>query len=134
MLVAQVALGSTCDFKTVNSSLTEPPAGYNSCHGVRTSPVVETDFQDDEYVIYSANQQQIRYVIEFLQPDDFAPPTPPSGGFVGQSKRTHYAEPPAPAPAGAVEPDVPAAKAKEQKEAGLMSNDGAGKCHSLLYC
>ncbi|KAK2557988.1 Protein mono-ADP-ribosyltransferase PARP4 [Acropora cervicornis] len=38
--------------------LTSPPYGYNSCHG------------DDEFVIYNGNQQKIRYLVEFVLPDD----------------------------------------------------------------
>ena len=45
--------------------VTAPPAGYNSCHGVRASRKVHSDFYDDEFVIYRTEQQRLEYLVEF---------------------------------------------------------------------
>ena len=34
MLINEVALGQCCDFTTTDTSLTQPPDGYDSVHGV----------------------------------------------------------------------------------------------------
>lgn len=59
MAVTNVALGKMKDYNKITYGLTEPPAGYNSCHGVRG-----TQFADDEYVIYAHNQQKLEYLAE----------------------------------------------------------------------
>lgn len=60
MTVAQVALGKVKDYSKITYGLTEPPAGYDSCHGVRG-----TQFADDEFVIYRQNQQKMEFLVEF---------------------------------------------------------------------
>lgn len=60
MTVAQVALGKIKDYSKITYGLSEPPAGYHSCHGVRG-----TQFADDEFVIYKQNQQKMEYLVEF---------------------------------------------------------------------
>jgi len=37
---------------------------FDSCHGSPNSP--DSDFKDDEYVIYDATMQDIEYLVEFL--------------------------------------------------------------------
>jgi poly [ADP-ribose] polymerase len=59
MAVTNVALGKMKDYNKITYGLTEPPAGYDSCHGVRG-----TQFADDEYVIYAHNQQKLEYLAE----------------------------------------------------------------------
>lgn len=59
MTVATVALGKMKDFNKITYGLKEPPSGYHSCHGVRG-----TQFSDDEYVIYSHDQQKLEYLAE----------------------------------------------------------------------
>lgn len=34
MLISEVALGRCCDFTTTDTTLTQPPDGYDSTHGV----------------------------------------------------------------------------------------------------
>jgi poly [ADP-ribose] polymerase len=65
MLVCRVALGDIKDYTKVTYGLTEPPSGYNSVHGVRSTPSNPTDFVDDEYVIFDPTQQQQEYLVEF---------------------------------------------------------------------
>lgn len=57
--VASVALGAIKPYRKITWGLTEPPAGYQSCHGVRGSA-----FADDEYVIYQTRQQRLDYLVE----------------------------------------------------------------------
>lgn len=57
--IATVALGKIKNYSKITYGLTEPPTGYNSCHGVRG-----TQFADDEFVIYNNNQQKLEYLVE----------------------------------------------------------------------
>lgn len=59
MTVATVALGKMKDFSKITYGLSGPPTGYDSCHGVRG-----TQFADDEFVIYSHDQQKLEYLAE----------------------------------------------------------------------
>ncbi|KAJ7391391.1 Protein mono-ADP-ribosyltransferase parp4 [Desmophyllum pertusum] len=70
MLVNEVALGSIKEFRTFSMELTSPPRGYNSCHGLMSTEDEPSEFKDDEYAIYSGNQQKIRYLVEFVLPGD----------------------------------------------------------------
>ncbi|XP_061177489.1 protein mono-ADP-ribosyltransferase PARP4-like [Saccostrea echinata] len=65
MLVNLVALGNTMDVYTYQRDLTAPPSGYDSVHGVAASEGVESDFKDDEYVVYNTNQLMLSYLVEF---------------------------------------------------------------------
>jgi len=57
--IATVALGKIKNYSKITYGLTEPPTGYNSCHGVRG-----TQFADDEFVVYNNNQQKLEYLVE----------------------------------------------------------------------
>ncbi len=57
--IARVALGKVKDYKKITYGLTAPPKGFDSCHGVRG-----TEFDDDEFVIYKAEQQRLEYLVE----------------------------------------------------------------------
>ena len=65
MAIARVALGKMKDFTKITYGLNEPPAGYDSCHGVRHSPKQASQFADDEYVVYRAQQQRLEALVEF---------------------------------------------------------------------
>ncbi|XP_078337991.1 uncharacterized protein LOC111100311 isoform X3 [Crassostrea virginica] len=65
MLVNQVALGNSLDVYKHQRDLTTPPSGYDSVHGVASGEGVESDFKDDEYVVYSTDQQMLSYLVEF---------------------------------------------------------------------
>ncbi|XP_065927968.1 uncharacterized protein [Magallana gigas] len=65
MLVSQVALGTTLDVYKHQRDLTEPPSGYHSVHGVAATEGVESEFQDDEFVVYNTDQQMMSYLVEF---------------------------------------------------------------------
>lgn len=57
--VTSVALGKPKQYRKITYNLSEPPAGYDSCHGVRGS-----EFADDEYVVYQSNRQKLEYMLE----------------------------------------------------------------------
>ena len=44
----------------LGTELTKPPEGFDSCHGVKNAPGSPSVFLDDEYVIYSSNQQRLK--------------------------------------------------------------------------
>jgi poly [ADP-ribose] polymerase len=65
MAIARVALGKMKPFTRITYGITEPPPGYHSCHGVRRKAGVDSQFEDDEYVIYRPTQQRLEYLVEF---------------------------------------------------------------------
>jgi poly [ADP-ribose] polymerase len=65
MCVARTALGKVKDFTKITYGLNAPPAGYDSCHGVRSKAGVSSQFADDEFVIYRTEQQRMEYLVEF---------------------------------------------------------------------
>ncbi|MGL5095845.1 MAG: hypothetical protein ACRDD1_09665, partial [Planctomycetia bacterium] len=64
MAVCRVALGKMKDYTAITYGLSEPPAGYQSCHGVRATKGLTSQFADDEYVIYDSKQYRIEYLVE----------------------------------------------------------------------
>uniref|UniRef100_A0A673BE31 Poly [ADP-ribose] polymerase n=1 Tax=Sphaeramia orbicularis TaxID=375764 RepID=A0A673BE31_9TELE len=65
LLVCDVALGQCKDVHKRDPTLTQAPKGHNSVHGVRCTPNTHSDFQDDEYVVYSPDQVKLKYVVQF---------------------------------------------------------------------
>ena len=65
MAVARVALGKTKPFQQITYGINEPPAGYDSCHGIRNTAKTPSQFADDEYVIYRTERQRIEALVEF---------------------------------------------------------------------
>ncbi len=65
MAIARVALGRMKDFTKITYGLNAPPAGYDSCHGVRAQAGITSEFADDEYVVYKAQQQRLETLVEF---------------------------------------------------------------------
>ncbi|XP_070694423.1 protein mono-ADP-ribosyltransferase PARP4 [Pempheris klunzingeri] len=89
LLVCDVALGRCKDVHRSDLTLTQAPEGHHSVHGVRRTPNSQSEFEDDEYVVYSADQVKLRYVVQFSMEGDrlkeFSPaistsaePCPPS--------------------------------------------------------
>ncbi|XP_015749941.1 PREDICTED: poly [ADP-ribose] polymerase 4-like [Acropora digitifera] len=68
MLVNEVALGNIKALRKFALDLTSPPYGYKSL--LKMSSTVFFFCKDDEFVIYNGNQQKIRYLVEFVLPDD----------------------------------------------------------------
>ena len=65
MCIARVALGKMKDYTKITYGLSDPPKGYDSCHGVRNTPKKKSQFYDDEFVIYRTEQQRMEYLVEF---------------------------------------------------------------------
>jgi poly [ADP-ribose] polymerase len=65
MALARVALGNAREYTRITHGLTEPPDGYDSCHGVRATPGRASQFGVDEYVVYATDRQRLEYLIEF---------------------------------------------------------------------
>jgi poly [ADP-ribose] polymerase len=64
MAIARVSLGKMKDFTEITYGLTSPPKGHDSCHGVRCTDKIDSEFDDDEYVIYTTAQQRLEYLVE----------------------------------------------------------------------
>ena len=65
MAIARVALGRMAPFTKITYGLTEPPSGFDSCHGVRNVAGKPSQFADDEFVVYSTNRQRMEALVEF---------------------------------------------------------------------
>uniref|UniRef100_A0A667ZWZ0 Poly [ADP-ribose] polymerase n=1 Tax=Myripristis murdjan TaxID=586833 RepID=A0A667ZWZ0_9TELE len=70
LLVCDVALGQCKDVRKKDPSLTQAPEGYHSVHGVRRTPNTHSEFEDDEYVVYSPDQVRLKYVVQFSVDED----------------------------------------------------------------
>ncbi|XP_056417671.1 protein mono-ADP-ribosyltransferase PARP4 isoform X4 [Hyla sarda] len=70
LVVCEVALGKCTDVFHRDYTITEPPNGFHSVHGVRRKDGVNSDFSDDEYVVYDVNQVQMKYIVQFSTDGD----------------------------------------------------------------
>eukprot|EP00066_Takifugu_rubripes_P029339 XP_011618605.1 PREDICTED: poly [ADP-ribose] polymerase 4 [Takifugu rubripes] len=70
LLVCDVALGQCMDVSQRDPTLTEAPQGFHSVHGVRGTPAAPSEFEDDEYVVYSPDQVRLKYVVQFCMEGD----------------------------------------------------------------
>uniref|UniRef100_A0AAQ5Y9D9 Poly [ADP-ribose] polymerase n=1 Tax=Amphiprion ocellaris TaxID=80972 RepID=A0AAQ5Y9D9_AMPOC len=77
LLVCDVALGRCSNVYKRDVTLTRAPEGHSSVHGVRGGRSTPSEFEDDEYVVYSPDQVKLKYVVQFSiegdQPKDFSP-------------------------------------------------------------
>ncbi|XP_068429034.1 protein mono-ADP-ribosyltransferase PARP4 [Clinocottus analis] len=65
LLVCDVALGRCRDVRRRDATLTQAPEGHHSVHGVRRTASAHSEFEDDEYVVYAADQVKLKYVVQF---------------------------------------------------------------------
>ncbi|KAM9487332.1 protein mono-ADP-ribosyltransferase PARP4 [Clarias gariepinus] len=70
LLVCEVALGQCQDLHKRDFTLTCAPEGYNSVHGVRRTRRTQSDFEDDEYVVYNTDQIRLKYVVQYFLNED----------------------------------------------------------------
>jgi len=71
MLVAEVALGDVFHTTKRDETLTRPPVGFDSVHGVSSeASSAHSDFEDDEFVVYDTRQQRVRCVSTATVPYD----------------------------------------------------------------
>uniref|UniRef100_A0A7N6B3W2 Poly [ADP-ribose] polymerase n=1 Tax=Anabas testudineus TaxID=64144 RepID=A0A7N6B3W2_ANATE len=98
LLVCDVALGCCRDLHKRDFTLTQAPEGHHSVHGVRCTANVRSEFQDDEYVVYSPDQIKLKYVVQFSvdgdQLKEFSPAISTSAEVCLPStdQGEHYAE------------------------------------------
>eukprot|EP01094_Clydonella_sp_ATCC50884_P018403 TRINITY_DN33_c0_g1_i1.p1 TRINITY_DN33_c0_g1~~TRINITY_DN33_c0_g1_i1.p1 ORF type:complete len:1290 (-),score=370.68 TRINITY_DN33_c0_g1_i1:92-3961(-) len=69
-LMNRVALGSVKDYTERTVGLYEAPSGYHSVHGVRATPFQPSFFEDEEYVVFSTEQQRMQYLVQFTVADE----------------------------------------------------------------
>ncbi|XP_077392492.1 protein mono-ADP-ribosyltransferase PARP4 [Festucalex cinctus] len=65
LLVCDVALGRCLELHQRDPTLTRAPEGHNSVHAVRRTPTAHSEFEGDEYVVYSPDQVKLKYVVRF---------------------------------------------------------------------
>uniref|UniRef100_A0A671Z3J8 Poly [ADP-ribose] polymerase n=1 Tax=Sparus aurata TaxID=8175 RepID=A0A671Z3J8_SPAAU len=70
LLVCDVALGHCRDVYKRDPTLTQAPEGHHSVHGVHRTPNTPSEFEDDEYVVYSPDQVKLKYVVQFSMEGD----------------------------------------------------------------
>ncbi|XP_040278398.1 protein mono-ADP-ribosyltransferase PARP4 [Bufo bufo] len=71
LVVCDVALGKSTDVFRRDYTITEPPSGFHSVHGVQQKDGVNSDFTDDEYVVYNVNQVEMKYIVQFSTDGDY---------------------------------------------------------------
>ncbi|XP_037095147.1 protein mono-ADP-ribosyltransferase PARP4 [Syngnathus acus] len=65
LLVCDVALGRCLQLHQRHPTLTQAPEGHDSVHGIRRTATTHSEFEGDEYVVYSPEQVKLKYVIRF---------------------------------------------------------------------
>uniref|UniRef100_A0A8C6TH21 Poly [ADP-ribose] polymerase n=1 Tax=Neogobius melanostomus TaxID=47308 RepID=A0A8C6TH21_9GOBI len=70
VLVCDVALGRCKDFRKKDLTLIQAPEGHDSVHGVRNAPGLQSEFMDNEYVVYSPDQVKLKYVVQLSSQGD----------------------------------------------------------------
>ncbi|XP_075995061.1 protein mono-ADP-ribosyltransferase PARP4, partial [Genypterus blacodes] len=69
LLVCDVALGQCKRVLTRDPTLNQAPQGFSSVQGVRRTRI-RTEFEDDEYVVYSPDQVRLKYVVQFSMDEE----------------------------------------------------------------
>ncbi|CAF4578182.1 unnamed protein product, partial [Rotaria sp. Silwood2] len=64
LCICQVALGESANYYSFSPTLTKPPNGFHSTHGVKRTEQNNSMFTDNEYAIYQLDQQRLLYVVE----------------------------------------------------------------------
>ncbi|XP_019715609.1 poly [ADP-ribose] polymerase 4, partial [Hippocampus comes] len=70
LLVCDVALGRCLELYQRDPTLAQAPEGHNSVHGIRRTAMVNSEFEGDEYVVYSPDQVKLKYVVQFSTDGD----------------------------------------------------------------
>ncbi|KAH3765890.1 protein mono-ADP-ribosyltransferase PARP4 [Pelomyxa schiedti] len=122
--ISRVALGKVKDFTQFCPSLHCAPSGFNSCHGVKSSPLVRSNFEDNEYAIFQTSQQYLQFLVEILDAEvvpctkrrTINPPPVPTPLRTAKAPITKYVEPD--------DPELWSKKKKPKEQCGLMSDTG----------
>ena len=66
ILISRVAVGNAAEYTKIDTTITKPPAYYQSCHGVRNTDSRPSQFEDDEYVIYDEAQYKFEVMLSSI--------------------------------------------------------------------
>ncbi|XP_078078208.1 protein mono-ADP-ribosyltransferase PARP4 isoform X2 [Mustelus asterias] len=77
LVICDVSLGKCKNYYRKDLLLTAAPAEYSSVHGIRKTENIFTEFEDDEFVVYSTSQVKIKYVVQFCIDEDQLKPFHP---------------------------------------------------------
>lgn len=111
MVLCDVALGKSFATSTPVPDLEAPPPGFDSVHGVAGD-----FFRDDEFAVFSPEQQRLRYIVEFELPDDSGRPLAPVDHQLGIQRPS--ADSVAPSSGKATEPKKKSACALKTSSGG----------------
>ncbi|GCC28753.1 hypothetical protein chiPu_0007187 [Chiloscyllium punctatum] len=77
LVICDVSLGKCKEYYKKDFTLSAPPAEYSSVHGIRKTESIYSEFEDDEFVVYSTSQVKMRYVVQFCIGEDQLEPFHP---------------------------------------------------------
>ncbi|XP_067842203.1 protein mono-ADP-ribosyltransferase PARP4 isoform X2 [Heptranchias perlo] len=77
LVICDVSLGKCKNYYKKDMTLSVAPAGYSSVHGIRKTGTICSEFEDDEFVVYSTSQVKIKYVVQFCVGEDQLKPFQP---------------------------------------------------------
>jgi len=93
--IANVALGNVKHYYSSQPDLPRPPINYHSAHGIQSTPLLKTDFEEEQFVIYDLSQQKLEFVVEVQLPGDLlgTPKSPPPAMDVAEEDDLSIIEP-----------------------------------------
>ncbi|GCB77515.1 hypothetical protein scyTo_0016699, partial [Scyliorhinus torazame] len=77
LVICDVSLGKCKNYYKKDLTLTAAPAEYSSVHGICKTENIVSEFEDDEFVVYSTSQVKIKYVVQFCIGEDQLKPFHP---------------------------------------------------------
>ncbi|XP_067889798.1 protein mono-ADP-ribosyltransferase PARP4 isoform X3 [Heterodontus francisci] len=77
LVICDVSLGKCKKYYKKNLTLSVAPAEYSSVHGIRRTESIRSEFEDDEFVVYSTSQVKMKYVVQFCIGEDQLKPFHP---------------------------------------------------------
>ncbi|XP_060682050.1 protein mono-ADP-ribosyltransferase PARP4 isoform X2 [Hemiscyllium ocellatum] len=77
LVICDVSLGKCKEYYKKDFTLSAPPPEYSSVHGIRKTESIYSEFEDDEFVVYSTSQVKMRYVVQFCIGEDQLEPFHP---------------------------------------------------------
>jgi len=66
-VLSNVSLGRQCTYTEITYGIQEPPDGFDSCYGISYIHDANSEFEDDELVIYTERQQYLTHLIEYRE-------------------------------------------------------------------
>uniref|UniRef100_UPI00398E7C2A protein mono-ADP-ribosyltransferase PARP4 isoform X2 n=1 Tax=Pristiophorus japonicus TaxID=55135 RepID=UPI00398E7C2A len=65
LVICDVSLGKCKSYYKKDLTLSAAPVDYSSVHGIRKTESICSEFEDDEFVVYSTSQVKMKYVVQF---------------------------------------------------------------------